>query len=227
LARSFDAEVLEFKWDGQYPKKKQWTLNQLKADYEWILLLDADESLSVELVSEVNYVVSGIENQVAAYDCVIDYWFEGKQLKYGQKAVKRILLKPAQAHFPVIDDLQVSNMWEVEGHYQAQLVDGAVGMFKSRLVHFDSDGLFSYLARHNKYSDWEAYVRNNPHVKRVVLGARPVRARLLDRLPFKGLLVFLYGYLVKLGFLDGRAGFDFAANQAFYYWQIRAKELHS
>ena len=44
-----------------------------------------------------------------------------------------------------------------------------------------------------------------------------------DNLPARPLLVFLYGYVVRLGFLDGGPGFQHALARAFYYWQIGVK----
>lgn len=42
-------------------------------------------------------------------------------------------------------------------------------------------------------------------------------------MPFKAPVAFLHSYLLRLGFLDGRAGFDYAVARAMYYWQIRIK----
>ncbi|WZB63939.1 hypothetical protein WJ970_15860 [Achromobacter xylosoxidans] len=55
------------------------------------------------------------------------------------------------------------------------------------------------------------------------LGARALLKRLFHALPFKAPISFLHSYVFRLGFLDGKAGFDYAVARAMYYWQIRIK----
>jgi hypothetical protein len=42
-------------------------------------------------------------------------------------------------------------------------------------------------------------------------------------MPFKAPISFLHSYVFRLGFLDGKAGYDYAVARAMYYWQIRIK----
>ena len=56
------------------------------------------------------------------------------------------------------------------------------------------------------------------------LGLRGKAKNLVARTPFTAPLAFGYSYFVRLGFLDGRAGFHYAIAKAFYYWQIGVKE---
>jgi hypothetical protein len=83
--------------------------------------------------------------------------------------------------------------------------------------------LFDYFARHNRYSEWEAYLRAHPSVGRQVARARTSGGRLFQRVPFKPLVFFLYSYVAKAGWRDGRAGFHYAVAHAFYFWQIVVK----
>ena len=222
IAKSRGATVVDFKWNGRYPKKKQWAIDFLRDDFRWVLMLDSDERVSEELTRDIIEAVNK-ESNVKGYDVKLQYWFMGAPLKFGLKVKKRILLHTNSAAFPVIDDLKVTNMWEVEAHYQPLITDGSVRTLKGQLIHKDSGSIFDYLSRHNRYSDWEAYVRNLKQLESKVLKAKPFRARILSKLPAKGFLVFCFSYFLKLGFLDGRRGFDFAANQAFYYWQVKLK----
>jgi len=226
ITREMHANIIEFIWDGKYPKKKQWTINKLQNEFEWILLLDADERVSKELQDEITAFLK-LERKiqkVSACEADIDYVFQGRLLKHGLRPVKQILLKANSVSFPIIDDLQVSKMWEVEGHYQP-LNHGKVYRLKNSLLHNDTGGLFDYIARHNRYSDWEAYLMNHPDSRIQVMTKKSFGVQLFGRLPLKGITIFIYSYLFKLGFLDGRPGFNFAVHRMFYYWQIRAKAL--
>ena len=46
IARSFGAQVVQFHYQGGWPKKRQWALHTLPLRYDWVLLLDADEALT-------------------------------------------------------------------------------------------------------------------------------------------------------------------------------------
>src|SRR5579884_3933386 len=50
IARSYGAQVVQFHYRGGWPKKRQWALDTLPLNCEWVLLLDADEVLTEELV---------------------------------------------------------------------------------------------------------------------------------------------------------------------------------
>ena len=109
-------------------------------------------------------------------------------------------------------------MWEVEGHYQP-LVRGPVGRLAAPLLHDDRDGLYDYFARHNRYSDWEAALSATSRATSVN-DARSRQGRFFAIMPGKPVLFFLYSYLLRGGFRDGRAGLQYALFQKLYYWQI-------
>src|SRR5689334_13660209 len=46
IARQFGAKLVQFHYQGGWPKKRQWALNSLPLRCDWILLLDADEVLT-------------------------------------------------------------------------------------------------------------------------------------------------------------------------------------
>ena len=145
-------------------------------------------------------------------------------MKYGHKVKKISLVDKRFARFPEISDLHISNMWEVEGHYQP-LIDGRVGKCESRIIHQDPDPLFDYFSRHNRYSDWETELRMNPSMQKSVRNLRTKQGALFDKIPGKPILFFLYSYLLKSGWRDGRVGFHYALSLSFYYWQISVKVL--
>ncbi len=53
IAQSHGAKVVQFHYAGGWPKKRQWAMDTLPLAYDWILLLDADEVLTPELVEEI------------------------------------------------------------------------------------------------------------------------------------------------------------------------------
>jgi len=223
LAESAGAEVVEFEWNGRYPRKKQWCLDQLVFSQDWILFVDADEMATDVLLDEIRDTLAR-PRPFQAYDVALSYSFLGRRLRFGHRVIKRVLLRVGGVSFPEVDDLDVENMWEVEGHYQPE-VRGRVGRLRNVLIHEDPDPLFQYFERHNRYSDWEAHLRvkkaRDPSSVRL-----PTRHGALFRhTPGKPILFFLYTYLFRLGFLDGRAGLAYGVSGLFYYCQIYWKML--
>lgn len=225
IAREHGAKVVTFRWDGGYPKKKQWSLENLPFAHDWVLYVDADEVVSPELADEIAHAVRAPDGR-AGFFVGYDYVFLGRVLRHGRRVYKLVLLERHKAAFLDYDDLGAANMWEVEGHYQPR-IDGPTGTLKKRMVHRDHDSLFHYFERHNRYSDWEAVVRENGALQKSDEAQPPLRTaakKVFNRLPMKGLLSFIFYYFVKLGFLDGRAGLNYALANSFYYWQTTLKQ---
>lgn len=224
IATACGARVVQFDWNGLYPKKKQWSLDHLPFSHDWVLFLDADEELSPDLIEEMRHLFESEPTHVG-YFVGYNYVFLGRVLRYGHRVFKLILIDRRRARFPVIADLEAVNANEVEAHYQPD-VDGTTGVLSARALHDDHDSLFHYFDRHNRYSDWEAIVRANGALPRKGEPQPAIRGRLkaiFARLPLKGLIAFLHCYFVSLGFLDGRAGMHYALARGFYYWQVGLK----
>lgn len=224
VAESLGATVIQFKWNGRYPKKKQWSLEHPSVSHEWVFLLDADEVISEELKAELESLFHLNENMgVAAYDIPLEYYFSGRPLKHGHRVVKRCLLNRNASAFPEVGDLEAPGITEVEGHYQP-VARGLVKRTSSKLLHHDPDPLASWIDRHNRYSDWEAYLEHHQVVKAAIRDRRSRQGKVFDRMPFKSALFFFYSFVLRGGFLDGRAGFDYSFALSFYYWSIGAKK---
>jgi glycosyltransferase involved in cell wall biosynthesis len=222
IARECGAEVVQFIWNGDYPKKKQWSLQHGTVRHDWVLMLDADEIVSPSLQREIRALFVDPPRGISAYDIPLEYHFSGRALRHGHRVMKRSLLDRRHTRFPEVGDLAAPGITEVEGHYQP-VTDLAIGRLNSFLIHDDPDPLCSWVSRHNRYSDWEVFLRTHPMVRSSVRQSRSPQGRIFDAAPFKPAAFFVYSYVIRLGFLDGRAGFDYAYALAFYYWLINAK----
>ncbi|OWT68969.1 MULTISPECIES: glycosyltransferase family 2 protein [unclassified Achromobacter] len=225
LARDLGAIVVPFSWDGKYPKKKQWCLENLPFSHDVVLYVDADEEMTPPLAREIAANLPRFDKGAGGAFVGFNYVFCGKPLRHGHRVYKLVLLHRQRARFLDYNDLDVGHMWEVEGHYQPE-VQGDTFVMKGRMGHNDHDGLFHYFDKHNRYSDWEANLRvkglmNDP--REANMGMRSLLKRVFQALPFKGLTVFLHTYVFHLGFLDGKVGLDYAIARAMYYWQIGLK----
>src|SRR5271166_3842575 len=57
IARTFGAKVVQFHYQGGWPKKRQWAMENLSFAYDWILLIDADEALTPDLAAEIRHAI--------------------------------------------------------------------------------------------------------------------------------------------------------------------------
>ncbi|WP_082096444.1 glycosyltransferase family 2 protein [Demequina gelatinilytica] len=221
IAQECGATVVPFDWDGRYPKKKQWGMTHAGARHDWILLLDADELVTPELAQEIRARLPELaRREYGAYDIRLRYKFAGRFLDHGHTVVKRSLVDRRVTRFVELEELGWD--YEVEGHVQPQS-DLPIGRMAARIEHDDRDPVESWFTRHNKYSGWEARLMADRELFREVAHRRTSQGRVWAKVPFKPLVFFLYSYVARAGFLDGRAGFDYAVALSMYYWQIGVK----
>ena len=114
---------------------------------------------------------------------------------------------------------------EVHEHVIAQ---GQTGYLRNDMLHFAFPTIQTFVEKHNRYSNWEAAVQlQRSQVKAMAIGSELSRVRRLKDLsrtmPFRPTLRFLYSYIWKRGFLDGRPGYIFCRLLAIYEFLSVAK----
>src|SRR5450759_2105262 len=79
IAQSRGAKVVQFHYAGGWPKERQWAMDTLPLAYDWILLLDADEVLTLELVEEIRRALQN--PRVNGYSIRLQMYFLGRVLR--------------------------------------------------------------------------------------------------------------------------------------------------
>jgi len=226
IARAHDAELASFTWNGQYPKKRQWCLDNLNLRHDWVLFIDADEICTPQLAAELQAMEWGALDNVAGFFIRGAYLWRGKALRFGMQNNKLCLLNHRKMEFPAVDDLHCSGMGEIEGHYQPVLKDGssgAIGRLRAPLYHDALDDKQAWLARHERYARWEQCMNNgNLWPKDPVLWRETLKS-VFRKLPCRGLWAFLHSYIFKLGVIDGIGGYELARRRFVYYRMIARK----
>jgi glycosyltransferase involved in cell wall biosynthesis len=234
IARDHGAEVVQFTYAGGHPKKRQWALDTLSLETDWVLLLDADEVVPGPLWEEIAAAVRS-PGAANAFLITKGFHFLGRRFRFGGFSFAAVLLfRRGKARFErLVGD--PAGALDMEVH-ERLIVDGPVGRLRTPLIHEDFKGLEAYLDRHNRYSTWEARVRHR-FLKTGRWGEESIRARLFGntqerrrflkflavRVPFEPQLWFLYHYVVRLGFLEGRPGLIASRIRAQYIADVRAK----
>lgn len=233
IARRYTDKIIQFDWNGQLPKKKNWSLKNLPFSFEWVLTLDADEVAPAQLKDEISAILEK-KGHNDGYVAKFDYYFLGKRIKHGDPVRKLILFKHRLTEFEQLDDSGLDFRAEVEVH-EHPIVKGRAGCLKTHITHNDKRKLEHYFDRHNRYSTWEAFLiyegkyrQRSPATIQNKLGRDWISSRrLLKHIfllsPFKSFIYFIYAYIFRLGFLDGYVGFAYNVCKAFYAFQIGLK----
>ena len=103
------------------------------------------------------------------------------------------------------------------------MLNGGAAYLKEDMLHFAYPDIFTWVEKHNRYSNWEAEVEvrgeGNGEAVQAIGGQLAGRRRMRTwsrRMPFRPALRFIYSYVLKRGFLDGYAGYAFCRLLASY-----------
>ena len=226
IANDAGAPVLQFQWPGGYPKKRNWVLQTVTFETPWVLFLDADERMCPAFVSELTAALERAE--------VVGYWlnyrnhFMGKVLRHGDPQRKLALFKVGVGAYERIDDERWSSL-DMEVH-EHPILNGLVGEIAAALDHEDDRGLHKHIARHNDYSSWEARrfqaLARDPAAWAHLTPRQRAKYSHLRRWWYAP-AYFLFAYILRLGFLDGRAGLAYAWLKLVYFSEVRLKIIEN
>jgi glycosyltransferase involved in cell wall biosynthesis len=240
IVQNYGANLVQFNFNGRWPKKKNWSLENLPFRNEWILIVDCDERITPELWDEIALSIQNSEHD--GYYLNRRVFFLGKWIRHGGKYPdwNLRLFKHKVGRYENLNTEDIRNTGDNEVHEHV-ILPGKVGYLKSDMLHEDFRDMFHWLERHNRYSNWEARVYyniltgqdNNSTIGANLFGDAVQRKRFLKkiwvRLPFKPLLRFILFYIIQRGFLDGKAGYTYGRLLSQYEYQIGVKlyELRS
>jgi glycosyltransferase involved in cell wall biosynthesis len=223
IARERGAHVVQHPFES-YSLQKNWALNTLPFRNPWVLIVDADERVTPELKCEMETVLPNA-------DCA-GYYLNRRVIFLG-RWIRHAGWYPNWNLRLFRHQLGRYDGREVHEHV---VLDGPAGYLRNDLLHLDRRGLEAFVARHNRYSTLEAAARfkaesDAPDRARlpVSLLASPVqrkrfvRERVWPRVPAKPLVLFVYMYLLRRGFLDGRAGLALCVFHAFQEFMVGLK----
>ena len=226
LAVDAGAIVSVRSFDG-YASQRNFGL-KLPFKNDWVLILDADERITPELVVEMQaFVIAASLNVAGARMRRRDIWW-GRWLKHAQISPFYVrLVRAERAHYK----REINEVLVVEG----DIVDLA-----QSFDHYPfSKGLDHWISKHNTYSRMEAEVIAKgtlikPSWYIALLGddfneRRVHQKAIFYRLPARPFIKFLYMLIARRAFLDGWSGVRYAILQAIYEYFIvlKTKEMQA
>ena len=189
ICREYTDKIMLTDWPGFGPQKNRALA---MATSEWVLSLDADEQVSPELKQEILSAMSFPEDH-AAFDLPRRSSYCGRRMRHGgwwPDYVTR-LFRRGSARFS--DDLV----------HERIIVDGCIGRLREPLIHAAFENLENVLETMDRYSTIGARMMHDRGKKATMATAI-----------LHGFWSFFHTYVVRAGFLDGRAGFMLAVSNA-------------
>ena len=209
IARSHGAQVVQIEGDRTtLVKQRNWALDNLQTRHDWVYILDADESVPDDLCEEI---AERVRNPLPDID---GYWVRYKEIILGRPLTRAALypnwnmrlFKRSVARY---EDRKVNAHIKIDHVRTSQL--------QAHFIHDDKRGFASHIRRMASITVIEAlsldelFMPHNDLVGASLFSASFVARRralkkLFYRLPFRPLIIFLYLYVWRMGFLEGKAG---------------------
>jgi glycosyltransferase involved in cell wall biosynthesis len=217
-ARHAGADVFVHAWEG-YAAQKNWALANTGIDTPWILLMDADEFVTEK--------TRGMIRDTVETGTAVAYWlprrliFLGREMRYAwwYPDFQLRLVRTGMGAF------------EPRSVHEHLIVDGPAGELWADIWHENLKGLTAFVDRHNRYATLEAEELDNPS-RNIRPGSffgnwadrrRAIKSHVWSRLPGRPVIRFLWLYILRQGFRDGREGFFYCSLIAWYDLLINAK----
>lgn len=223
IALEFGARYVNFDWDGKFPKKRNWFMLNHQISTEWILFLDADEFVGEAFTAALTAAIA--DKSVAGYWLAYTNHFMGRRLNHGLPQRKLALFRTGLGLFERIEEDHWSSL-DMEVH-EHPIIEGNLGEIKIRIDHDDDRGLRKFIEKHTEYAQWEA--QRNLLMRSAASDGSVAALTLRQKTKYRFITAwwypagyFLYAYVIRLGILDGRAGFVYAAMKFWYFTLIQS-----
>ncbi|WP_171093303.1 glycosyltransferase family 2 protein [Usitatibacter rugosus] len=203
--------------------QRNWALDNTSPKHPWILILDADERVPPPLAEELKRVSHTTPASIDAYRVKRRFHMWGRWLQHSSLYPTWVVRLVRLGHVRYVN----------RGHAETQVVDGATADLEFDLIDENLKGIDEWFERQNRYStkdaeheiaaeraspSWSGLVNGDPLVRRAALKG------IAMRMPGRPLLYFIYAYVLRGGFRDGRDGFVFCMMRALYQGMVVAKK---
>ena len=230
IAREAGADVFVHPFITQ-AQQFNWALDQLPYDTAWVFRLDADEVVTESLSAEVQEKLARLPASVVGVYVSRRMTFMGRPIRWGGLFPVRVLRLFRHGKG------RCENRW-MDEHIR---VEGKTTDFQGEIVDDNLNSLTWWTEKHNAYASREVVDLLNleygfmAHETVADLRGgqqtgvkRWLKEQVYARLPggIRAFVYFLYRYVLRLGFLDGKEGTAFHVLQGFWYRYLVDMKLH-
>lgn len=225
IASKYGARWFQHGFEG-FGSQRNWAFENIDIKNDWVLILDADEKVTPDLAEEMCAIARVSQPGVGAWRVRRRFYMWGRWLRYSSLYPNWVV------RFVHKDRVHYIN----RGHAETQEVQGETRDLESDLIDENLKGINEWFDRQNRYSSKDAQYELDQYGDALNLGdflsGDPMKRhaalkRVSWRLPFRALTYFVYSYVFRLGFLDGKDGFNFCLMKALYQQMIVIKKYDS
>jgi glycosyltransferase involved in cell wall biosynthesis len=217
IAKRYGADVYFHDFE-YYAKQFNWGLDNTNIRTKWVIRLDADERFTQELCEEIEYNTKAHENtNVSGFTIEAFYFFMGRCLKYGSGRKRKLM----------IFKYGLGRIEDRKRDAHTILLEGKSVALKEKFLHHDFNDLNSFILKYNWYATREAqdYLEykngkaNEETFDEKIQKRRQKKFNIYYKAPMflRAWLWFIYNYIFRLGFLDGKEGYIFHVMAMFWY----------
>ena len=234
IATAAGAKVVQFHWNGQFPRKKNWALANVPWRHEWVLVIDADERITPDLEKQICLAIQSTDAD--GFYLNRRFWFLGGWINHcGYFPSWNLrLFRHRLGRYERAESEQGGYSGDNEVHEHV-ILEGRAKYLSAPMEHYAYPDIASFVEKHNRYSTWEARVSETFYREsdEGTLAARPFGTllerkrwlkRCFRRAPFRPALRFLYHYVWRQGFRDGYRGWILCRLLGGYEFLCVAKE---
>jgi glycosyltransferase involved in cell wall biosynthesis len=217
IAEKYSAKFVVHEFKNQ-ADQFNWTLDNVEISGDWVMRLDADEELLPELKKEIEEKLPKLSNEINGVVLRRRVYFMGRWIRHGgyyPTCLMRIFRKGTG----------MSENREMDEHLV--LKSGEEVVFENDFIDDNKKDLTFWIAKHNGYASREARATLQKHkdsLEGSFSGSQAEKKRWLKEKIYNNFPLFvrpffyyIYRYIFRLGFLDGKEGFIFHFLQAFWY----------
>lgn len=222
ICKNHSVDVYQNRFLG-FGSQRNWAIDNISLKHDWILVLDADERVPDELAEELNQIAKDAAEDIGAARMRRRFYMWGRWLRYSS------LYPSWVVRFVHKDRVRYSD----RGHSESQQVKGEIIETKHDLIDENIKGIDEWFSRQNRYARAEAEFELAEEQIRISFSdvfagdpmtRRKALKRIASRVPFRPTLFFLYNYIFKFGFRDGKDGLMFCFMKASYERMITIKK---
>ena len=199
IATEYGAEIIDFNYNGGWPKKRQFVIDNYKFKTEWILLLDADEVLTDKIKKAI--FSATLNDNFDGYYLWFKMFFLGRFLRFSDPGMRKLsLFRVGKGSYEMRYENQDISMGDMEVHEHV-VVQGTVGTIKEPIMHLNYNSLSRFIFKHDQYSNYEAKVHiegTDKELPSKFFGSFEQRRRFLKKMfienPLSPLFYFIYLY---------------------------------
>jgi glycosyltransferase involved in cell wall biosynthesis len=223
LAQARGVQVLQHRFQNQ-AKQFDWALANAPITADWVMRLDADEIVEPDLAEEIVTKLHQLPPDVTGINLNRKTIFQGRFIRHGGR-YPLMMLRIFRRGKACIED-----RWMDEHLY---LTEGRAVTFRGGFADYSLIDLTEFTEKHNRYATREAVGQLNAKFNLFpapvsltgettslqVKAKRFVKESIYDRIPYEisSIAYFIYRYIFRLGFLDGRQGLVYHVLQGFWY----------